>query len=286
MFDLMKIGEVVVNVDGNGRYCLNDLHKASGGAPRHRPQLWLEGAQVQELIQELCNESAYLPDAGIPASTAGGPLRVVKGGAIAYQGTFACKELVYAYAMWISPSFNLRVIRAFDNIQQVKQQTQGAVDLEDPEFLQGLLMKYAEDKKRLTQEKAQLESKVVVQDTVIAVQEEQISALNNLFKEGMKLVDYARQLNGVNIVALKRYVGEDLGWLYFRNSKGCSSTSSARGKYLRDTSYQPDAESKAWLWNHDVELLQEGAVKLYSLYLEGKLPMVKTWNGKFTHEVM
>lgn len=29
MFELMKIGEVVVNVDANGRYCLNDLHKTS-----------------------------------------------------------------------------------------------------------------------------------------------------------------------------------------------------------------------------------------------------------------
>lgn len=289
MFDLMKIGEVVVNVDADGRYCLNDLHKASGGNAKHAPALWLRASSTADLIEELINESESLCKIQNRILEKNQPLKVIYGGNL--RGTYACRELVYAYAMWISPSFNLRVIRAFDNIQQVKQQTQGAVDLEDPEFLQGLLMKYAEDKKRLMQEKQQLESKVVVQDTVIAVQEEQLESLHNLFTEGMSPTKFARQLNGVNSNEMLKYL-IDIGWIYRRDweSKKTGRTGTnwysygnVRGKYLRDISYTP---YKGALPVYHVELLKEGAVKLYEMYLDGKLPMKKGWDGKFTHDVL
>ena len=79
----------------DGLYSLNDLHKASGEEPRHRPNYFLENQQTKDLIAEI-------QIAGNPAITA--KPRV---------GTYACKELVIAYAAWISPAFHLKVIRVF-----------------------------------------------------------------------------------------------------------------------------------------------------------------------------
>lgn len=83
----------------NNLYCLNDLHKASGGASKHQPAFWLRQQQIQEVIAELQAEGREV-------------VKVVNGGK--NRGTFVCKELVYAYATWISAKFFLLVIRTFD----------------------------------------------------------------------------------------------------------------------------------------------------------------------------
>jgi len=94
----LAIADVKVKTDPQGRFSLNDLHKAAGGENKHRPSLWLENQQTQALVAEL-------EKAGIPAFESKQK-----------QGTFVLKELVYAYAMWLSPAFHLTVIRAFDAI--------------------------------------------------------------------------------------------------------------------------------------------------------------------------
>lgn len=90
------IAGVQVRTDDKERYSINDLHKAAGGENRQRPSMWLENQQTKALVDEL-------EKAGIPAFESK-----------QRQGTFVVKELVYAYAMWLSPAFNLTVIRAFD----------------------------------------------------------------------------------------------------------------------------------------------------------------------------
>lgn len=92
----------------NGLYSINDLHRASGGEKRHQPSDWLRLKQTIELIKE--------------AEKTGNPVIISKQG----LGTFACKELICAYATWISPKFFLQVIRTFLAVQEqgsLKSQT-------------------------------------------------------------------------------------------------------------------------------------------------------------------
>lgn len=98
------LSNIPIHQDAAGRFCLNDLHKAAGGEKRHQPGDWLRVQQIQDLVAEL------KADPGIPGSE---PIQTLKGGK-GPQGTYAVRELVYAYAMWISPRFHLQVIRAFD----------------------------------------------------------------------------------------------------------------------------------------------------------------------------
>ncbi|MDR5611404.1 KilA-N domain-containing protein, partial [Arsenophonus sp.] len=101
MSKLVVIENTVVRQDAFGRYCLNDLHKAAGDLKKDSPAYWLANKQTQELIEQ------FLSEGGIPVS-------VIRGGV--EQGTYVAKELVYAYAMWISAAFNLKVIRTFDEV--------------------------------------------------------------------------------------------------------------------------------------------------------------------------
>lgn len=104
MKDLIISGNVIHLTDG--LYSLNDLHKASGSEDKHQPSLFMRLDSTKALVEEIVNENKRSTE----MQTA---VRVINGNG---GGTYVCKELVYAYAMWISPAFNLRVIRAFDQM--------------------------------------------------------------------------------------------------------------------------------------------------------------------------
>lgn len=99
----LTIIDTVIQQDGDGRYSLNDLHHASGGNLKHRPGQFMRLAATRSLAKE------------IQCADQRSAFHVVNGGPL--RGTYVCKELVYAYAMWISPAFCLKVIRAYDQAQ-------------------------------------------------------------------------------------------------------------------------------------------------------------------------
>nr|WP_315043289.1 KilA-N domain-containing protein [uncultured Moraxella sp.] len=101
----LMISNQVISQDKNGFFSLNDLHKASGSENKHKPSYFMSNQQTRELIQaiESENQIAY-------HTVKGGDSKTTK------QGTFVCREIVIAYAMWISAKFSLEVIRAFDNL--------------------------------------------------------------------------------------------------------------------------------------------------------------------------
>ena len=97
--------------DLDGLYSLNDLHKASGNDPKHRPNQFVRLDITQDLINEIQGENSTAQICAL-RSINGGPNR----------GTYACEELILSYAMWISPKFHLIVLRAFLAMQRNQPQ--------------------------------------------------------------------------------------------------------------------------------------------------------------------
>lgn len=93
-----------IKVDEDGRFSLTDLWKLSGGERKNRPVHYLAN-EGKALVDYLKVDMSTFKPVNAKSGRYGG-------------GTYVCKELVYSYAMWISPEFQVKVIRAFDQLAQ------------------------------------------------------------------------------------------------------------------------------------------------------------------------
>lgn len=192
----IEIDGAVIRQDQYGRYCLNDLHKASGGEQKNQPRYFLENKQTQDLVQALT-------DSGIPLT----PINVTRGGLD--QGTYVVKQIVYAYAMWISAAFNLKVINTFDAVVTQKH----IPDLNNPSQLRELLLSYTEQNIQLANENQTLTRAI-----------ENITATEN----GVKFQQACKILN-VKQADLAKWL-RDKGWdRYINKSRASTHYSQERG---------------------------------------------------------
>lgn len=157
MNQLIKIDNTEIRQDGQGRYCLNDLHRASGGNPIHAPSQFLRLKGTKEFVAILDKHNADLHSA----------LEINNGGI--NQGCYACEKLVYKYAAWINPEFEVKVYEIFDKVlkgefQPIKTQIPQTL----PEALR-LAADLAEQNQTLALENKELKPKAAFVDHYVDV---------------------------------------------------------------------------------------------------------------------
>lgn len=188
------IANTTIRTDTEGRYCLNDLHRAAGGEAKHQPAFWMRNAQTQALIEEI-GASANLQT----------PVTTLNDGK--NNGTYVAKELVYAYAMWISPAFHLKVIRAYDAM--VTQSASIAIPQTLPEALRLAAEAIERNEKLALENKAQAEALAEATPKIRAL--ELISA----GKDSLTLTQAAKVL-GMKIAELTSLM-HTKSWIYRLN---------------------------------------------------------------------
>ena len=140
---LLVIGEFSIRQDEDGRYCLNDLHKASGYDKKHQPAYFIRNQQTKDLIAEIENHSN-----GASANLQMPAVGKVNDGK--NNGTYVVKELVYSYAMWISAKFHLQVIRAYDAmVMQFRVKERQAISPEQQALLHEIVARRSQGERKI-----------------------------------------------------------------------------------------------------------------------------------------
>jgi len=183
-----------------------------------------------------------------------------------------CKRDTYVVVAQLSPEFTARLVDRWQELEvQVSQSAPALPNFSDPV------------------EAARAWANEVEQSRVLMVEQQQLRSRNdhleNLFKDGVGVVDFARQLNGVNINQIQNFLIKK-GW-FTRTTLGVKTRYKARDTLAADrishfthpVTEEPCERSKP-------VLLKRGAQALYKMYLNDELPMKNTWNGSYTQELM
>jgi len=144
----LVFGDIDIRQDEHDRYCLNDLHKAAGGAEKHQPNRWLRYKGAKTLVAAFLRpykvsettsnkrELALIapvrnkPLTGLFVASETTPNTAFLGGIPPVSApakntpTYVIKPLVYAYAAWISPDFERYVFEVFDAVMSAAAQRQ------------------------------------------------------------------------------------------------------------------------------------------------------------------
>lgn len=112
---------------------------------------------------------------------------------------------------------------------------------------------------------------------------EQIGYLKNLFQEGMTVPQFCKQLNGVNVQQVNGFL-QARSWL-FHQAGQWRVAAYARDKYLTEHQSTITPHGKDPFIRHKPVLLKAGAARLHQIYLQGELPMKKSWDGQYTHDL-
>ena len=103
----IHIANLTINQSSNGLYSINDIHRASGGLAKHQPAAWMRLQSTTNLIRLMESQVINQQSKNLVVETIEG--RNYGGN----SGTFVCRKLVVAYALWISTEFFSHVLDVF-----------------------------------------------------------------------------------------------------------------------------------------------------------------------------
>lgn len=129
------------------------------------------------------------------------------------------------------------------------------------------------------------------QNGVLALENQQqaakIESLENFFMAGETPFQFVKRLNGVNCSLISHSLME-MGWVFndadpkSRPHYRVYSATRAK-KWLNEKPRTIRGEGESTFVRYDLVLLLDGAKKLHDLYMSQKLPMKKTWDGRFSY---